>query len=76
MISHNKLEMTVLITDICTRMVANGFAIERKSNKKVVRATSHCAFTMLEIDEIVKRYNSMIRGVLQYYSFVNRRSTL
>jgi len=76
MVAHNKPEMTVPTTDICIRMVANGFATERKSNKKTVRATSKRAFTSLETDEIVKRYNSMIRGVLQYYSFANHRSSL
>jgi len=76
MIPHNKPEMTVPTKDILTRMVANGFAIERKSNKQVVRATSKRAFTSLETDEIVRRYNSMISGILNYYSFVNHRSTL
>jgi len=73
MIAHNKPKMTVLTTDICIKMVVNGFAVERKSNKKVVRATSKRAFTSLQIDAIVKRYNSMIRGILEYYCFINHR---
>lgn len=75
-IAHNKPEMTAPIVDIFARMADNGFAIERKSNKKLVRATSKRAFTMFELDEIVKRYNSMISGILQYYCFVSHRSTL
>lgn len=75
-VAHNKPEMTAPIVDIFARMAETGFAVERKSNKKLVRATSKRAFTMFELDVIVKRYNSMISGILQYYSFVSHRSTL
>lgn len=76
MIPHNKPEMTAPVSDIITRMRDRGFCVARQSNPKLARATSVRALTQLELDEIVIRYNSIIRGILNYYSFVSYRSKL
>lgn len=75
-VAHNKPELTAPIVDMCNAMVRKGFAVVRKSDKRLVRATSNRGLTLLEVHEIVRRYNSIISGILNYYSFVSHRSVL
>jgi group II intron reverse transcriptase/maturase len=76
MISLNRPSLTVPIKDIFERFLERGYGVRRKSNKKLVRATSFRQITAQDTDAIVKRFNSIISGLLNYYSFVNRRSDL
>jgi|JI8StandDraft_2_1071088.scaffolds.fasta_scaffold03265_6 group II intron reverse transcriptase/maturase len=75
-ISLNRPSLTAPIKDIFERFIEKGYGVRRKSNKKLVRATSFRQITAQDTDTIVKRFNSIINGILNYYSFVNRRSDL
>jgi RNA-directed DNA polymerase len=72
----NRPSLTAPIKDIFERFIEKGYGVRRKSNKKLVRATSFRQITAQDADAIVKRFNSIIYGILNYYSFVNRRSGL
>lgn len=72
----NRPSLTAPIKDIFERSIEKGYGVRRKSNKKLVRATSFRQITAQDADAIVKRFNSIIKGILNYYSFVNRRSDL
>ena len=75
-ISLNRPSFTAPIKDIFERFIEKGYGVRRKSNKKLVRATSFRQITAQDTNAIVKRFNSIINGILNYYSFVNRRSDL
>ena len=57
-----------------TKLVNKGLAKRRKDS--TVRATAYLKYCMLEDEKIVSRYSAIIRGVLNYYSCINRRSDL
>lgn len=75
-IPHNRPLMTTPIKFILQRLELQGFVTKVGSNKSILRGTSNRRFTALDNDEIVKRFNSMIAGILNYYSFVNWKSQL
>jgi Type II intron maturase len=64
------------IKNIFSRLINKVYAVPRKSNKKLARATSFIQITVQDIYAIVQRLNSIINGILNYYSFVNRKSDL
>lgn len=72
----NRPSLTAPVKDIFKRFIKKGYAVERKSNKKLARATSFRQITAQDSHAIVQRFNSIINGVLNYYSFVNRKSDL
>lgn len=74
--SYNRPTMYAPIEDLLDRLTKRGISTKRKNNKKLVRSTSYRALTMLPNEEIVKRFNSMISGLLNYYSFVGFKSKL
>lgn len=74
--SYNRPTMYAPIEDILKRLAKRGIATIRKSNKQLVRGTSFRALTGIPNEEIVKRFNSMIAGLLNYYSFVGFKSKL
>jgi uncharacterized iron-regulated protein len=76
MISHNRPAMHAPVEDIIEGLITKKVAIRRKNNKRNVNGTSLRSLTSLDDDEIVKRFNSMISGLLNYYSFVNFKSKL
>lgn len=76
MIPLNRPSLTAPIKNIFERFIEKGYGVRRKSNKKLVRATSFRQITAQDADAIVKRFNSIINGILNYYFFVNRRSDL
>ena len=76
MVSLNRPSLTAPIKDIFERFIDKGYGVRRKSNKKLVRPISFRQITAQDTDAIVKRFNSIINGILNYYSFVNRRSDL
>jgi group II intron reverse transcriptase/maturase len=76
MVPLNRPSFTAPIKDIFERFIEKGYGVRRKSNKKLVRATSFRQITAQDTDAIVQRFNSIINGILNYYSFINRRSDL
>jgi len=75
-VALNKPSLTVPTKDIFKRFIEKGYAVQRKSNKKLARATSFRQITAQDSNAIVQRFNSIISGILNYYSFVNRKSDL
>ena len=56
------------------KLVEKGLAKRRKDG--TVRATAYLKYGMLEDEKIVNRYSAMVRGIMNYYSCINRRSDL
>nr|AAD12069.1 reverse transcriptase homolog [Diacronema lutheri]ADW83098.1 hypothetical protein [Diacronema lutheri]QHD45373.1 hypothetical protein [Pavlova sp. NIVA-4/92] len=73
-VAINKPQLRAPIKDILERAVSNGFAKLRDDGS--IRATSCRKLSSLEDKAIVLRFSSIIRGILNYYSFVNSRSDL
>jgi len=73
-VAINKPQFRAPISDILERAVSNGFAKARDDGS--IRATSCRKLSSLEDKAIVLRFSSIIRGILNYYSFVNSRSDL
>lgn len=72
----NRPSLTIPTKDIFKRFIKKGYAVERKSNKKLACATSFRQITVQDSNAIVQRFNNIINGILNYYSFVNRKSDL
>ena len=75
-VAHNRPRMCAPIVGLLQRAKDKGFAIARGTNTKYIRATSKRSWSSWDDKEIVTRFNTIIRGILQYYSFVNQRSDL
>lgn len=76
LISVNRPVLTAPINDIIDKFIAKKYCISVKSNKKIARSTSFRQITNQEDHVIVNRFNSIIRGLLNYYSFVSWKSSL
>jgi group II intron reverse transcriptase/maturase len=76
MILLNRPSLTAPIKDIFKRFILKGFGTQKDNNKKLIIATSFRQMTIQDSDVIVKKFNSIINGIMNYYSFVNRRSDL
>lgn len=72
--SLNRPHMTAPVKDILDSLVERGFA--KKSKDGSIRGTSYRKIINKELKDIVNKFNGMIRGLLNYYSFVNSRSML
>jgi hypothetical protein len=70
-ISVNRPVLTAPIEDIIKKFILTKYCVAVKSNKKLARATSFRQITNQEDKVIVNRFNSIIRGILNYYSFVS-----
>jgi len=73
-ISINTMQLRAPIDRIMKKAVDNGFAKFRADSS--VRATSCRRLASLTDAELVNRFSAIIRGILNYYSFVNRKSDL
>lgn len=71
-----KAIMRLPILNLIQRYVEKGFFVMRKSDCRVVRATADRRIATLSVKQIVSRYNLIIRGLLNYYSFINQKSDL
>jgi hypothetical protein len=71
-----KVVLRLPLKELLQRYVIQGLLVIRKSNCKLVRATANRRIVTLSEKEIVLRYNLIIRGLLNYYSFLNQRSDL
>ena len=70
----NDIEYRVPVDHIIKRFTDKGIA--KKMNNKKYRATALFKYCGLDDDIIVKRFSSIIRGLMNYYSCVNRKSDL
>jgi hypothetical protein len=72
--SVNSMQLRVPVDRLVKRAVDRGYAKFRKDGS--VRATSCRKLASLTDAQLVVRYSAIIRGILNYYSCVNRRSDL
>lgn len=72
----NRPSLAAPIEDMFQRAIDNKYAVWRKDKKKGARSTSARWLTPNSPEDIVKRFNSIISGILNYYSFVNSKSSL
>lgn len=70
----NMVHFRVPIDKLLKRLVDKGLAKFRKDG--IVRGTAYIKYSMFEDEQIVTRFSSIIRGLNNYYSCVNRRSDL
>jgi group II intron reverse transcriptase/maturase len=71
----NQAQLRIPVELILLRAVDRGYAKVRKDGKSI-RATSCRKLSSLEDKQIVQRFSSIIRGLMEYYSPANRRSDL
>lgn len=72
------------IKSIFEKAVSNGFFKKRNANRHQLQNCQHGVFIPtfvgrcinLDHSDIVRYYNSVIRGVLNYYSFANNKKSL
>ena len=65
--------MTAPVPELIKKLVEKGI-LKVRDGKWVPRSIS--SLIPLEIKNIILRYNLIIRGILNYYSFVDNRSRL
>lgn len=70
----NMVHFRAPIDRLLNRLVDKGLAKRRKDD--TVRGTAYIRYSMLEDEQIVIRFSSIIRGLNNYYSCVNKRSDL
>ena len=70
----NTVHFRAPIDKMLSKLVDKGLAKRRKDC--TIRATGYLKYSMLEDEKIVKRFSAMIRGTLNYYSCINKRSDL
>jgi group II intron reverse transcriptase/maturase len=73
-VAINQPQLRAPIERLLEKAATNGFA--KKKENGTYRATSCRRLASLEDKAIVNRFSSIIRGILNYYSFVNSRSDL
>lgn len=71
---RSRPQLIAPITDLITKALELGYA--RKNAKGLARATSNPRLASSEDKHIVTHFSSVIRGIVNYYSFVNKRSSL
>lgn len=72
-VPSGNLWMTAPVPELTKKLVDKGI-LKVKEGKWVPRSIS--SLIPLEIKNIILRYNSIIRGILNYYSFVDNKSRL
>lgn len=65
--------MLAPITKIISKLKEKGLASKDPS---ILKAQHITKFLPLEVTDIINRYNSIVRGYLNYYSFVDNRTRL
>lgn len=70
----NNVQFRAPIDLMLKRLIEKGLAKKRKDG--TARGTAYIKWSMLEDEKIVSRYSSIIRGLLNYYSCINKRSEL
>jgi hypothetical protein len=75
----NKPQLRVPMESLIKRSVDNGYAVKNSKSpnyNKGTRATSCRRLVSFDDDKIVNLFNSIIRGIIKYYSCCNQRSDL
>lgn len=70
----NNVQFRAPIDRMLNRLVERGLAKKRKDG--TARGTAYLKWGMLEDAQIVQRYSAIIRGLMNYYSCINKRSEL
>jgi group II intron reverse transcriptase/maturase len=73
-IAINNASLKAPIDRLLEKAAERKYAVKKDNGN--FRATSRRAISGLPEKDIVNRYSSIIRGILEYYSFVNQRSDL
>lgn len=73
-VAINSAQLRAPVDRILARLASRGFAKVKENG--VFRATSNRKLASLDDKSIVNRFSSIIRGILNYYSFVNQKSDL
>ena len=71
---RSRPQLIAPIKDLITKALELGYAI--KNARGLARATSNPRLVSSEDKHIVTHFSSVIRGIVNYYSFVNNRSSL
>ncbi len=71
--SITRPQLRAPIRDLLTKAVERGYG---KEHRGLIRATFNPRLAALEDEHIVTHFSSVIRGIVNYYSFVNKRSSL
>lgn len=71
----NQVQLRIPVEELMRRAADRGYAKVRKDGISI-RATSCRKLSSLEDKQIVQRFSSIIRGLIEYYSPANKRSDL
>lgn len=71
---RSRPQLIAPIKDLITKALELGYA--KKNTKGLARATSNPRLVSSGDKHIVTHFSSVIRGIVNYYSFVNKRSSL
>jgi retron-type reverse transcriptase len=72
-VNHVRIRLEVPRKEIITKLIEAGF-LRKEGKKYYIQAISK--WISLDHKDILYRYNAIIRGYLNYYSFVDNRKTL
>lgn len=72
--SITRPQLIAPIKDLLTKAVERGYG--KLNAKGLIRATFNQRLAASEDEQIVTHFSSVIRGIVNYYSFVNKRSSL
>ena len=75
-VAYNNAQLRLPTKELCLRLAHRGFATTKVKGTRTVRPTANLKLASLECAAIVKHYNSIIAGLVNYYSFINQRSDL
>ena len=70
----NTVHFRAPIDKMLARLVERGLAKSREGG--TIRGTAYLKISLLEDADIIRRYNAIIRSILNYYSCINHRSDL
>jgi hypothetical protein len=74
-VALTKMQLYVPVENIIKRLLAKGYVIHRNDGKSY-RARRHNKYCTSSEYDIVMHFSSMIRGLVNYYSFASQRSDL
>lgn len=73
-VAYNKMQLRIPLDKLLLKAEERGYATKRGNG--ALRASAHLKITELSDIQIVTKYSSIIRGLVNYYSCVNSRSDL
>lgn len=75
-VTTNRAQLYAPIKDICDRLEEKGYLMKTAKGLRRSRGRRMNKLVMCTDEEIVKHHNSVIRGIINYYSFASKRSAL